>query len=276
MALFNNTFEIFGLTIHYYGIITALGYILGVVVACLFAKKRGFKTDDIITVACYVIPLAVIGARLCYVLNYLDKMDSFWDAFAVWDGGLVFYGGLIGGILGVVLYCLIHKKNFLKLADIAVVGLIIGQGLGRWGNFVNQEAYGYEVTDPKWQFFPIAVYIDKYGINEWHLATFFYEFMNNMIIFVILALLISNKKLKYDGIVAAVYLILYGFCRYFVEGLRTDSVMIGDLRFSQVLSIVFMVIGFCYIIGCVIYHYYKKKHRTSYEIIMDVLKDDLK
>ena len=269
MTLFNNTFEIFGLTIHYYGIITALGYILGVVVACLFAKKRGFKTDDIITVACYVIPLAVIGARLCYVLNYLDRMDSFWDAFAVWDGGLVFYGGLIGGILGVVLYCLIHKKNFLKLADVAEE--VVFEDVA-----VNQEAYGYEVTDPKWQFFPIAVYIDKYGINEWHLATFFYEFINNMIIFVILALLISNKKLKYDGIVAAVYLILYGFCRYFVEGLRTDSVMIGDLRFSQVLSIVFMVIGFCYIIGCVIYHYYKKKHRTSYEIIMNVLKDDLK
>ena len=116
LFLINNSFQLFGLPINYYGIISALGYLIGVIIVCLFAKKRGFTTDDIILLACYVIPLAIIGARIYYVIFSLDEFNSFWEVFEIWNGGLGFYGGLIGGAFGVVLYCLIHKKNFLILA----------------------------------------------------------------------------------------------------------------------------------------------------------------
>ena len=280
MLLFNNSFEIFGLTINYYGLISALGYLVGVIVSCFYAKKRGFKADDIITLACFVIPLAIIGARIYYVLFSLDEFSNFWDVFKIWEGGLGFYGGLIGGALGVVLYCVIFKKNFLKLADVVVAGLILGQGIGRWGNFVNQEAFGYYIDNANMQWFPFGVYIEHchqpgctcpgYG---WHLATFFYEFMNNLIIFIVLSLLLFKVKFKNDGIVASCYLIMYGFCRFIVEGLRMDSLYLGSFRISQLLSIVFILCGIAYIVFCVVKN---KRKKTPDEIIRDVLKNDLK
>ena len=280
MILFNNSFEIFGLTINYYGLISALGYLIGVIVSCLYAKKRGFKVEDIITLACFVIPLAIIGARIYYVLFSLDEFTNFWDIFKIWEGGLGFYGGLIGGALGVVLYCVIFKKNFLKLADVVVAGLVIGQGIGRWGNFVNQEAFGYYIDNPSMQWFPFGVYIEHchqagctcpgYG---WHLATFFYEFMNNTIIFIVLSILLFKVKFKNNGIIAACYLIMYGFCRFIVEGLRTDSLYLGPFRISQLLSIVFIILGVSYIVFCAIKN---KRKKTPDEIIMNVLKNDLK
>lgn len=280
MLLFNNSFEIFGLTINYYGLISALGYLVGVIVSCFYAKKRGFKADDIITLACFVIPLAIIGARIYYVLFSLDEFTNFWDVFKIWEGGLGFYGGLIGGALGVVLYCVIFKKNFLKLADVVVAGLILGQGIGRWGNFVNQEAFGYYIDNANMQWFPFGVYIEHchqsgctcpgYG---WHLATFFYEFMNNLIIFIVLSLLLFKVKFKNDGMVASCYLIMYGFCRFIVEGLRMDSLYLGPFRISQLLSIVFILCGIAYIVFCVVKN---KRKKTPDEIIRDVLKNDLK
>ena len=147
-------FYLFGLHVHFYGIISAVAYLLGVVITCLIAKKRGFKSDDILVLACYVIPLAIIGARVYYVLFKLDQYTNFWDVFKIWEGGLAFYGGLIGGALGVGIYCLIHKKNFLALIDLIAVSMILSQSIGRWGNFFNQEAYGTIVTDPKFQWFP--------------------------------------------------------------------------------------------------------------------------
>ena len=280
MLLFNNSFEIFGLTINYYGLISALGYLVGVIVSCFYAKKRGFKTDDIITLACFVIPLAIIGARIYYVLFSLDEFTNFWDVFKIWEGGLGFYGGLIGGALGVVLYCVIFKKNFLKLADVVVAGLVLGQGIGRWGNFVNQEAFGYYIDNPSMQWFPFGVYIEHchqpgcacpgYG---WHLATFFYEFINNTIIFIILSVLLFKVRFKNDGIVASCYLIMYGCCRFIVEGLRMDSLYLGPFRISQLLSIVFIICGIAYIVFCAIRN---KRKKTPDEIIRDVLKNDLK
>lgn len=280
LFLINNSFQLFGLTINYYGIISALGYLIGVIVVCLFAKKRGFTTDDIILLACYVIPLAIIGARIYYVIFSLDEFNSFWEVFEIWNGGLGFYGGLIGGAFGVVLYCLIHKKNFLKLADIVVLGLVLGQGIGRWGNFVNQEAYGFYIDNPSLQWFPFGVYIEhchQAGCacsgSGWHLATFFYEFLSNLIIFTILTILICKVNFKNNGIIASLYLILYGIGRFWVEGLRMDSLYLGPFRVSQLVSVIFILCGLAYIIYCIIQN---RRKRTSFEIIMDVLKKGLK
>ncbi len=250
-----NSFYIFGLQIHLYGITSALAYFLGVLITCLLAKKRGFKADDIITLALYVIPLAIIGARIYYVLFRLDHYTNFVDVFKIWEGGLAFYGGMIGGAIGVGIYCLIHKKNFFALIDLIAIAMIFAQGVGRWGNFFNQEAYGTVVTDPKWQWFPFSVYID--AVHEWHLATFFYESMWNFATFAVLIILLFKVKFKTNGMIAAYYLVLYGTGRFFIEGLRTDSLYLGPLRVSQILSLVFVVSGLAYIITCTI----KNKNR---------------
>ncbi|MGN1201387.1 MAG: prolipoprotein diacylglyceryl transferase [Candidatus Caccovivens sp.] len=263
-------FDLFGLHINFYGIISASSYLLGVIVTCLLAKKRGFKVDDIVTLACYVIPLAVIGARLYYVLFRLEYYTNFWDIFKIWEGGLAFYGGLIGGALGVILFCIIHKKNFFALIDIIAPALIISQALGRWGNFFNQEAYGYEVTDPSLQWFPFAVYID--ATAQWHLATFFYESLWNFLSFFVLLTLLNKVNFKQNGMVASYYLILYGIGRMFIEGLRTDSLYLGPIRVSQALSGIFVVAG----LAIIIYNTIKnKKNKDNFSKIMKVIKTDL-
>lgn len=265
-----NGFYLFGLKINFYGIISALSYLLGVLLTIKFAKKRGFKTEDIITLACYVIPLAIIGARLYYVLFRLEIYTNFWDIFKIWEGGLGFYGGLIGGAVGVVLYCFFHKKNFLALADIIAPSLIISQALGRWGNFFNQEAFGYEVTNPAWQWFPFAVYIDN--LKEWHLATFFYESLWNFMTFIFLRTILYKVEFKQNGMVAAYYFILYGIGRSFIEGLRTDSLYLGSIRISQLLSIIFVIGGLAYIL----YFTWKNRRKNdTVDKILDIIKKDL-
>lgn len=271
-------FEIFGWPIKFYGITSALSYLMGVVITCLIAKKRGFKTEDIITLACYVIPMAIIGARIYYVLFRLDHYTNFWDVFKIWEGGLGFYGGLIGGAIAVIVYCAIHKKNFFALIDIIAPSLIFAQGLGRWGNFFNQEAYGTYVSNPNLQWFPFSVYIDKcyqsgclcngYG---WHLATFFYESLWNFLTFAILMLLLYKVNFKQNGMIAAYYLLLYGIGRMFIEGLRTDSLYLGSVRISQLLSVIFIFVA----LVTIIYNFYKnRKKKDSFSIIMDTLKSD--
>ena len=274
-------FDLFGLHINFYGITSALSYLMGIVITCLIAKKRGFKTEDIITLACYVVPMAIIGARLYYVLFRLEYYTNFWDIFKIWEGGLAFYGGLIGGAIAVLIYCAIHKKNFFALLDIIAPSLIFGQALGRWGNFFNQEAYGFYVDNPNLQWFPFSVFIDDCnqpdcacgGAGGWHLATFFYESMWNLITFAILMLLLYKFKFKQNGMVAACYLILYGIGRMFIEGLRTDSLYLGSIRISQLLSVIFVVLGVCWVLY---YTMKNRKRKDSFSIIMDVLKNDLK
>ena len=272
-------FDLFGWRVNFYGIISALSYLLGIVITCLIAKKRGFKIEDIVTLACYVIPFAIIGARLYYVLFRLEYYTNFWDIFKIWEGGLGFYGGLIGGALAVLLYCLIHKKNFFALIDIIAPALICAQALGRWGNFFNQEAYGYPIENPGWQWFPFGVYIDHCtqpdctcGGSGWHLATFFYESLWNFISFVILMILLYKVNFKRNGMVASYYLILYGIGRMFIEGLRTDSLYLGSIRISQLLSVVFIILGLAIILYNTLT---KKKSEDNFDKIMEIVKTDL-
>ncbi len=262
-------FELFGLRINFYGLTTALSYLLGVVIVCLIAKKRGFKSENIITLACYVIPLAIVGARIYYVLFKLENYANFWDVFKIWEGGLAFYGGLIGGFVGVVLYCFIHKKKLLALIDIIAPALILAQSLGRWGNFFNQEAFGYPVENPAWQWFPFAVYINGSG---WHLATFFYESLWNALGFALLMLILYKCKFKQNGMIAAFYLIIYGLGRLWIEGLRTDSLYIGSIRVSQFLSGIFVLAGLAIV---VYYNIKNRKKKDSFQIIMDAIKKPL-
>lgn len=236
-----NVFGIQGFNIAWYGVIIATGMILSAAIAAYRSKKQGYKTDLIYDFMLLALPISIICARLYYVIFEWDSYASNpMKIFAIREGGLAIYGGVIGGIICALIFCKVNKFPFLKLADLAIPSLVLGQSIGRWGNFVNQEAYGNLVTNPKLQFFPYAVYID--AIEEWHQATFFYESMWNLILFIIL--LVVLKRVKKSGYAIPIYFIGYGLGRTLIEGLRADSLYIlPGVRVSQLLSMILMVVG---------------------------------
>jgi phosphatidylglycerol:prolipoprotein diacylglycerol transferase len=187
------------------------------------------------------LPVAIVCARLYYVVfEWEDYLNSPLKIFALREGGLAIYGGVIGGFLSAVVFCRINKFPILKLIDLAIPSLILGQAIGRWGNFMNQEAYGAIITNPKFHFFPYGVYID--ALSEWHQATFFYESMWNLLLFIIV--LIIARKTKKDGILLAAYFMGYGSARFIIEGFRTDSLyLFVGIRVSQMLSLLLVIGG---------------------------------
>ena len=235
-------FSIGSLEIKFYGLIMAVAMLLSVFLACKLAKKKGVKSDDIYLLALIVLPLAVVGARLYYCFFY-EYNYSFRELFNLKQGGLAIYGGVIGGVVGVIIFALIKRdiKLMFVLMDICAPCLILGQALGRWGNFFNQEAYGNMVTNPSFQWFPLCVWIESE--QAWFQATFFYESLWNAIGVAILLLTYNNTK--QTGTTTAMYLIWYGAGRAWIEGLRSDSLFIGltGIRISQLISIILVVVG---------------------------------
>lgn len=248
--------------IKFYGLIMALSMLFGVILACHLAKKRGVKSDDIFLLALIVLPCAVVGARLYYCFFY-EYSYSFKEILNIRQGGLAIYGGVIGGVIGVLIYCLIKKdiKGIILLFDICAPCLILGQCLGRWGNFFNQEAYGNLITNPNLQWFPYGVFIENQ--QAWFQATFFYESLWNLIGLIIL--LLVYYKTKQTGLTTASYLIWYGLGRSWIEGLRVDSLYIGatGIRVSQLLSMILVSVGIAILAVCI---YKSRKKRNGKEI----------
>ena len=236
-----NLFGIQGLNIAWYGVIIACGLLLGIWLATYRAKKRGWSSDLVLDFILLAVPLAIIGARAYYVAfewEYFSAAPT--KIIAINEGGLAIYGAVIGGFLAAFLFSRAAKFPFLKLIDLVIPSLILGQAMGRWGNFINQEAFGALVTNPNLQFFPLAVYIQSLG--EWHQATFFYESFCNTILLVI-TFLLGRKGVK-DGTLLATYFIGYGTVRAVIEGLRTDSLyLFGTIRISQLLSALLVLVG---------------------------------
>lgn len=243
----NPGFTIFGLHIAWYGVIMASSMVLAVILCIALSKRRFLTGDDFIAPALWALPFAIIGARTLYVLFPPAGIGpfTFAQALQIWNGGLSIWGGVIGGTLGLSLYCLLFKKDFLARADIIAPTLILAQSIGRWGNFLNQEAYGWQVTNPAYFGLPFSVFIEAEG--AWHMATFLYEAFFNTLGFV--ALLIILLKTRKRGIVTATYLMIYGTVRSIIEIFRTDPMMIGPIKMSQFLSLISVVIG----IGILIY-----------------------
>ena len=254
-------FFIGSLEIKFYGLIMAVSMLLGVLLACKLAKKRGIKSDDIFMLALIVFPCSIVGARLYYCFFY-EYNYTFWELFNIRQGGLAIYGGVIGGVVGIVIYSLIKKdwKIIFILIDVCAPCLILGQALGRWGNFFNQEAYGNLITNGKYQFFPFGVWIEDE--QAWFQATFFYESVWNLIGLGIL-LFVYNKS-KLTGTTTASYLIWYGVGRTWIEGLRSDSLYLGStgIRVSQLLSALLIIIGLI-VLAFNIYKYIKLKKRKT-------------
>lgn len=256
-GFFDTYLLFFGLRITYYGIIIAIGMAIAVWLACVNCKKRGFSSNDILILACYIIPLAIIGARLYYVAFEHSNITSFWQVFAIWEGGMAIYGGVIGGAIAIGLYCLIHKKNFFDLADIVVVSLILGQAIGRLGCYFGGCCYGIPTEQQSLMWFPMSVKID----GVWHLSTMFYESAWNFAVFAVLMLLLYKVKFfKQRGSIGGMYLILYGIGRAWIEALRGDSLYLGSIKVSQLLSIILIFAGVALILGY--YFYYRQKAQT--------------
>lgn len=227
---------LFGLTFHWYGVIIATGMALAVALACAREKRMGLPKDTALDLALLGIPMAIVCARLYYVVfSWREYADNPIRALYIWEGGLAIYGGIIGGVLAGSLYAKRKGLPFLRLADLAAPSIALGQAIGRWGNYVNQEAYGAVATQPWQQHFPISVFIQADG--RWHFATFFYESAWCFIIVATLLIGEHRHKFRHDGEIFRAYVFLYAIERALVEGLRTDSLYLGPFRISQLLSL---------------------------------------
>lgn len=220
--------------VHWYGIILTTAMLIGTLLAARQAKREGIDPDHLYNLALFMIPGAIISARLYYVIfnwGYYSANPS--EIPAIWHGGLAIHGGILGGALIGYFYARHYKLGFWRLADIVAPSLVLGQSIGRWGNYVNQEAYGGPTN------LPWAIYI----AGEYRHPTFLYESLWNFGVF--LVLLWQRKKNKHlkTGDLALIYLILYSIGRFWVEGFRTDSLMLGPLRMAQVISIFFIILA---------------------------------
>ena len=219
------------LTVHYYGLIIAIGLILAVAYACRRSKEFGLKEDDILDGVLWVTPFAIICARIYYVaFSWADYADNPISALYIWEGGIAIYGGVIGAIIGMYAVCKYKKIKFTTVLDLIFMVFLIGQSIGRWGNFMNREAFG-AATD---SFFRMGLFNEKTQMWEYYHPTFLYESVWNALGFGILAFLC--KKQQYDGQIALSYAAWYGLGRTFIEGLRVDSLWWGPFRVSLVLA----------------------------------------
>ena len=225
------TLEIFGLSIHFYGLIIACGLMLAVLYGCKRCNQFGFSVDDLTDGVLCIVPFAILCARLYYCIFDWDsyKNDPI-SILYIWNGGLAIYGGVIGAAIGVIVFSKVKKIKIGAVLDIVALGFLIGQAIGRWGNFFNREAFG-AATD---SFVKMGLF-NRFTQNwEYYHPTFLYESLWNAAGFVLLHHL--SKKRQYDGQIALGYAAWYGLGRTFIEGLRVDSLYWGDFRVSQMLA----------------------------------------
>lgn len=240
-------FSVFGIDIYWYGLIIGVGFALAVFLALKNAKRHGLKEDDVINILLIAVPVAIIFARLFYVAFYA-KNWTFAEIINIRDGGLAIYGGIIGGLGTAAVYAKIKKLSFLALGDLAGPYFALAQAIGRWGNFVNQEAFGYNTNLP-WGMTSVPIsnelnILASQGVDvnpylPVH-PTFLYESIWNILVFALLVVL--SRRKKFNGQIFCLYMALYGFGRMFIEGLRTDSLMLGGIRVSQLIGLLFFII----------------------------------
>lgn len=242
-------FNIGNFEIRWYGILIVLGIFIGMFIAYYNSKKLNLDFEKIIDGFLVAFPCAIVGARAYYVFFEFDNFkNNIWSVFNLRTGGLAIHGGLIGALIGTIIYCKLKKIEMMKYLDVVAPSLILAQAIGRWGNFMNGEAHGdvvsYEFISKFPEFIQKGMYLDGHYYNP----TFLYESMWNLIIFLILMIILHKKKSNENGVVIASYAVLYSVGRLFIESLRTDSLMIGNIRIAQFMSILGVIIGITYII----------------------------
>ncbi len=231
-------FKIFGIEVMWYGIFISLGVVIGTILALREAKRLGIEEDTVIDLLLYAIPIALIGARIYYVIfswDYYGK--NLKEIFNFRGGGLAIHGAIIAASIVAIIFARIRKVDFWQIADICAPGLILGQAIGRWGNYVNQEAYGIP-TDLPW-----GIIVDGVRVHP----TFLYESIWNFMVFLFLLWYRRNRS-KVSGEIFLLYLMLYSVIRFFVEGLRTDSLMLGSIRVAQLVSVIGVLASLYYLL----------------------------
>jgi phosphatidylglycerol:prolipoprotein diacylglycerol transferase len=230
-------FNILGKDVYWYGIIIAAAFLVAGTIGTFEAERTGLDIDRTSNLILIIAPFAIIGARIFYVLFYPGEYNSFIDVIAIWRGGLAIYGAIITAFVMGFILSKVMKLPFLKIADIASLCFLSAQAIGRWGNFINQEAYGTQTNLP-WR---MEIFDYEFQKRISVHPTFLYESLWNILGFILLFL--YRKKKKFDGEILALYAIWYGIGRFWIEGLRTDSLYLGSFRVSQVVAIVSILIG---------------------------------
>ena len=242
------SFSLFGRTVYFYGVIIALAFVAGMAWCLRRAKQAGLREDDLYDVFLWILPSAIVGARLYYVLFRLDYyLENPAEIPALWEGGLAIYGGVLAGLAAAVVVCRRKKIPPLSLLDLLAPACMLGQAIGRWGNFFNREAFGRETT----VFCRMGLQAADGTILYVH-PTFLYESLWNLIGFLFLDALLRRGRKRFNGQCLWLYFLWYGIGRAWIEGLRTDSLMIGStgIRVSQILSLLLAALG----AGMLIFH----------------------
>ena len=264
-------FRLGSIEVRWYGLIIVTGMILAFLYCAYRSKQEGISFDDLLDFAIFTVIFAIIGARAYYVLTSLDQYDSFLEMIAIWNGGIAIYGAIIAGAITIFVVCKVKKYSWnktFKFFDAVAPAVMIGQIIGRWGNFCNGEAFGEVVAEDSW------LYFIRMGLNSGNTGyslqfvhpTFLYESLWNLIGFAIIHFL--YKKKKFDGQIVLMYLSWYGFGRMFIEGLRTDSLYVGIFRISQIVGLLcFVICGALLILGFIQVN--KKSKRTALEGIAE-------
>lgn len=226
-------FKLFGIEVRWYGVLIAAAVVIGTILALREAKKRNVDEDTIIDLLLFAIPASIIGARLYYVaFSWENYKNNPMEILNLRGGGLAIHGVIIAGVIVALIFCKKRKISFWTIGDIVAPSLILGQAIGRWGNFANQEAHGGPTN------LPWGIMVDGVKVHP----TFLYESIWNFGLFLFL-LYYSRKKSKADGEVFLLYIVLYSVARFFIEGMRTDSLMLGPIRVAQLISLSTIIIG---------------------------------
>lgn len=248
------------LKIYWYSVLILIAIIVGGYLALRESKKWGIPEDFMINMFFFLIPISLIGARLYFVIFHWDYYSVYPnEIIKVWEGGLAIHGAIIAGLLWILFYTKKYKVNTRRILDIAVVSVIIGQAIGRWGNFFNKEAHGGETSLEALSWLPNFIIEGMYIDGTYYEPTFLYESLWCILGFILLLIIRKIKYLKL-GQLTSCYLIWYGLGRFIIEGFRTDSLMLGNIKMAQLISITMIIIG---IITFIIFQKYSKKYKEK-------------
>lgn len=244
------SFSLGPITIYYYSVMMFIAVAVAYFIIIKEGQKQKIDKDFLVNLIFYCVIFGFIGARVYYVLfNLNDYLKNPIEILKIWNGGLAIHGGLIAGFLTLVFYCKKYKKNILKITDIAVVGILLAQAVGRWGNFFNHEAHGPIATlmALQNQHLPQFIIDGMYIAGEYYYPTFLYESLWNLLGFFLL-LMLRRKKRIHVGTISAVYLMWYSVGRFFIEYFRTDSLMLGSIKVAMLLSGILFIVGLILVI----------------------------
>lgn len=241
-------FQLGPLTVRWYGLLIASAVVIGVILSQYLAKRRHLNPEIISDLAIWLILAAIPGARIYYVLfQWHQYAENPADIIAIWKGGIAIHGAILGGIIAALIFARLQKTSFWQLADLVAPSLILGQAIGRWGNFFNSEAFGAPTNLPWKLFIPENMRPQGYENFEYFHPTFLYESLWNLAVFGLLITLffrdLKGKPRLKAGTLFLTYMIAYSSGRLWIEGLRTDSLMLGSLRIAQIVSLAGIILG---------------------------------